>query len=127
MYDGNVNTYKIDRTLAIEEMIHSFESGRAQLPENGRQLGGRMRDGLGEYYRQMTALKRVPEEDSVNWVATYVNGGKPDHYAHAEVYCALALQWGSSTFPGASIEPEGREYRLWGDYRLHDDRPSMWR
>ena len=125
--ERDVNIYKTDRTLAIEEMIHSFESGRAQLPDNARQLGGRMKDGLGDYYRQTTALKRVPEEDSVNWVASYANGGKPDHYAHSEVYCALALQWGSSTFPGVSIEPEGRSYRLWGDYRLHDERPSMWR
>jgi hypothetical protein len=47
--------------------------------------------GIGEYYREMMALKRSLEQDSQgNWVARYVDWRKPDHYAHAETYCMLA-------------------------------------
>jgi hypothetical protein len=69
----------------------------AELPEDARQLGGRVRDGLGEYYRELLALSRVLEQNAQgNWVAKYVDGGKADHYAHAESYCALALKHRSS-------------------------------
>ncbi len=27
-----------------------------------------------------------------NWVARYLDHGKPDHYAHAEAYCQLATK-----------------------------------
>ena len=37
--------------------------------------------------------KRVLVQDtSGNWVARWVNNNKPDHYAHAEAYCLLALE-----------------------------------
>lgn len=56
--EGDITTYKVDRTLAIEEMVHSFERGRAQLPGTARELGGCKKDGLGDYYRQMMAPVR---------------------------------------------------------------------
>ena len=50
-----------------------------------------MREGVGEYYRQMIANHRVLEQDAQgNWVWHYLDRGKADHYAHAEAYCLLA-------------------------------------
>ncbi len=91
-YENGVRVYQINRTQALEEMFHAFQTEAAELPENARLLCGRVRDGFGEYYRQMMALKRTLEQNSQgNWVARYVDGGKPDHFAHAEAYCAVAL------------------------------------
>src|SRR5207237_542878 len=76
----------------LDEIFHAFQTQAAELPADARHLGGRVRDGLGEYYREMTALTRVSRQDSQgNWVAPYVDGGKADHFAHAEAYCARAL------------------------------------
>lgn len=80
-----------DRTSALDEMVDRFKHGVAELPSNARELGGVKENGIGEYYRQMTAQKRLLEQDAQgNWVRRYVDQGKPDHYAHAEVYCLLA-------------------------------------
>jgi hypothetical protein len=92
---GGVLVHHINRTQALEETFHAFQTQAAELPNTARVLGGRVRDGLGEYYRQMMAQARVLEQNSLgNWVARYLNYGKPDHFAHAEVYCAIALQRG---------------------------------
>ncbi len=83
--------WHINRTLALENLFQAFQAGKLWLPEQARQLGGRVRDGAGEYYREMTALERVLEQNSSgNWVARYVDHGRADHYAHAELYCYLA-------------------------------------
>ena len=29
-----------------------------------------------------------------NWVSRYDDQGKADHYAHAETYCQIAVEWG---------------------------------
>ena len=77
---------------ALEEVFDAFETQAAEIPKNARLLGGRVRDGLGEYYRQMMALSWVLEQNSLgNSVARYLDHGKADHFAHAEAYCALAL------------------------------------
>jgi len=95
VYKDGVLVHDINRTQALEEMFHAFQTQAVELPKNARVLGGRVRDGLGEYYRQMMALARVLEQNSLgNWVAHYFNHGKPDHFAHAEVYCAVALRRG---------------------------------
>ncbi len=88
-----VNTVHVNRTDALEAMFERVRAGKVELPQNARHLGGRVRDGFGEYYREMTALNRVLEENArENWVGRYVNGGKADHYAHGEAYCLLANQ-----------------------------------
>ena len=88
-----VDIYHINRVEALDEMFQRFHRREVALPANARQLGGRVRDGLGEYYRQLLAPKRTLEQDSQgNWVARWVDNGKADHYAHAEVYCMLASQ-----------------------------------
>jgi hypothetical protein len=95
VYKDGVLVHDINRTQALEEMFHAFQTQAVELPKNARVLGGRVRDGLGEYCRQMMALARVLEQNSLgNWVAHYLNHGKPDHFAHAEVYCAVALRRG---------------------------------
>lgn len=81
------------RTPAIEAMFHAFQVGRAELPADARQLGGRVRDGQGEYYREMLTLIRYLEQNAQgNWVGRYDDQGKADHFAHAEVYCMLAAE-----------------------------------
>ena len=83
----------MNRVEALEEMFHRFHEGLAELPRDARRLGGRMKYGLGDYYRQMMAIQRVLEQDAQgNWVARYLDHGKPDHYAHAEAYCVLATK-----------------------------------
>lgn len=80
-----------NRTQAIDEVVDRFRQNAVALPTDARQLGGRVREGMGEYYRELLALKRVLEEDvHRNPRANSVNNGKADHYAHAEVYCGLA-------------------------------------
>ena len=93
--DNRVDVWRTNRTQALDEMFHSFLTEAAELPQSARLLGGRVRDGLGEYYRQMMALKRKLEQNSMgNWVARYDDARKADHFAHAEAYCTLALDWG---------------------------------
>jgi len=89
--NGEVATVHINRVEALEEMFDRFHKGLAELPNDARRLGGRMRDGVGEYYREMTGLSRVLEQNAQgNWVWRYLDRGKADHYAHAEAYCLLA-------------------------------------
>ena len=89
---GEVATVHINRVEALEDMFDSFHKGLAELPRDARRLGGRVQHGVGEYYRQMTAIHRVLEQNAQgNWVARYSEHGKADHYAQAEAYCALAL------------------------------------
>jgi hypothetical protein len=91
--DGGVSTVHINRIEALEEMFDRFHRGLAQLPRDARRLGGRVRDGAGRYYGQMTALTRDLRQNSQgNWVARYLDHGKADHYAHAEAYCLLACK-----------------------------------
>jgi hypothetical protein len=91
---GEVATVHINRVEALEDMFDCFHKGLAELPRDARRLGGRVQHGVGEYYRQMTAIHRVLEQNAQgNWVARYLDHGKPDHYGHAETYCALALHW----------------------------------
>lgn len=90
-YENGVRVERLNRTQALEELFELFRTEAAELPRDARRLGGRVRDGVGEYYRQMMALSRVLEQNAAgNWVARYVDAGKPDHYAHAELYCMRA-------------------------------------
>ncbi len=90
---AGVRIVHVNRTLALEAMFQRFHDGKAELPRDARRLGGRVRDGFGEYYREMMALTRVLDENARgDWVSRYINGRKADHYAHAETYCLLAGQ-----------------------------------
>ena len=90
---AGVTVISVNHTEIIDEMVERFRDGEAALPEGARELGGRVRQGRGEYYWELLAMKRVTEQDSRgNWVAHWVDGRKPDHYAHAEVYTLLAAR-----------------------------------
>lgn len=83
-----------NRTLVLDAVFQLFkEEGRGgrPLPRDARALGGRVRQGVGEYYRELQALQRELHRDDVgNWVARWEDHNKADHYAHAEVYAYLA-------------------------------------
>ncbi len=92
-HEDGVRIRRLVRTATLDGMFQTFQEGQAQLPRNARHLGGRVRDGLGEYYREMQALSRTLEQNALgNWVARYVDAGKADHFAHAEAYCWDALR-----------------------------------
>ncbi|MEE8148081.1 MAG: hypothetical protein V3T24_10790, partial [Longimicrobiales bacterium] len=93
---SDVATVHINKVQALGEMFDLFHKGKAELPSDARHLGGRVRHGIGEYYREMMAPKRALEQNSQgNWVSRYDAGREADHYAHAEVYCMLAGKTGA--------------------------------
>lgn len=93
---SDVPTVHINRVQALDEVFDLFHMGKAELPSDARHLGGRVEGGVGEFYREMMALKRTLEENAQgNWVARYVSEGRADHYAHAELYCMLAGKTGA--------------------------------
>ena len=89
--DGVVpNQVHANRTLALDAVYDRFRDGTAQLPRDARQLGGRVREGYGEYYREVLVPTRSYEDDAHgNPTARWSKDGD-DHYPHAEVYCYLA-------------------------------------
>ena len=91
VHDG-VRFLAPNRTETMEAMFEAFKNGKVELPRNARQLGGRVKDGFGDYYRRVTTPKRQLEQDAQgNWTSRYDEHGKPDHYAHAENYCLQAM------------------------------------
>lgn len=87
--DGVAN---IDRTRALDETLGMFyvagESGAAQ--ETSNTLPANAHD-LADYYNHMTSSTRVLESGAQGVkVARYVASG-PDHFLHAENYCAMAF------------------------------------
>lgn len=84
-------TVRLDRTQTLDGMVARFRDGLAALPGAARQLGGRVDGGMGEYYRELQAPQRTLDQDAHgNWVARWLEHGKPDHFAHAEAYCYAA-------------------------------------
>jgi len=90
--NGEPNRYHINRTQALDEMFQQFKDEAVELPrDNARALGGRSKHGLGDYYRQLIVPKRTLEPDgNGNLRARWVDAGRDDHYAHAELYAMLA-------------------------------------
>lgn len=88
--NGSPTIYAANRTIAIAETFQAFHDDRLPLPREARTLGGRMKAGIGEYYRELLALHRQlePTPDG-NWAERWLNRGA-DHFAHAEVYAQLA-------------------------------------
>lgn len=98
-WENGVCVEKLNRTQALEELFYAFQQGDMELPADARRAGGRVRDGIGEYYREMMALSRVLEQNAAgNWISKYVDSGKPDHFAHAELYCMRAAIRGRGSF-----------------------------
>lgn len=80
--NGVVN---LDRTRTLDAMFAEFVSGTATLPANAKDMP--------EYYDHLKAQARVVEDGSNGTkIAHYVQReGKPDHLAHAENYCRVAM------------------------------------
>jgi hypothetical protein len=88
---GDMRTISANRTDVLDEMVDRFRRGLLPLPADARYLGGRVKEGYGEYYREMMALGRTLERDAHgNPRAKWVDNRKADHYFHSEVYCMLA-------------------------------------
>jgi hypothetical protein len=84
-------TVHMDRTIAMDDTFDRFRDGSFLLPAEARLLGGLESVGLGEYYRQVLAPQRSLEKDARgNWQPRWLDHNRPDHYAHAEVYCRAA-------------------------------------
>lgn len=83
----------IDRTRAMDATLALFANA-AMLDENGVYLPGNTLPGnaraIRDYYAQMMAPSRILTEDAKgNKIAVYV-ATQPDHFAFAELYCAMA-------------------------------------
>ena len=103
--DGRAAGVRLYRTEAIDRAFQRFHAARALLPRDARTLGGRVQNGVGEYYRELSALQRTLEPDAAeNLQWRWVNGGRPDHFAHAEVYCVYAEEARPASIPLGLID-----------------------
>ncbi len=92
---GEANRYVVNRGELLDETFQRFRDGVAALPRDAQRLGGRVKQGYGEYYRELLVLKRTLErDDQGNVVAKWLDPDRDDHYAHAELYCLLASKGG---------------------------------
>ena len=102
-YDRDAEPHPLiraNRTEALDAAFKRFHDELADLPRDAHQLGAKVREGIGEYFRELLAPQRTIERDARGRdVARWVEGGKPDHYAHAEAYCQLASE--------GPVRPEG--------------------
>ena len=89
--DGRPEGLRLNRLEALERAFQRFHDGIAPLRLEARQLGGALRRGHGEYYRELRAPQRTLEQDAQgNWQERWLDRGQPDHFAHAEGYCLYA-------------------------------------
>jgi hypothetical protein len=79
--EGVVNC---DRTRTLDEMYAAITAKSSTLPGHARDVR--------DYYAQLKAPVRVVERSASGQpVAMYVEGTNPDHFAHAENYCHVAM------------------------------------
>ncbi len=77
------HTVSAHRTLTLDATFARIRERALELPREVMAIAG--------YVEQMTAPVRVVEKDGAgNLVAKYVEGGRADHYAHAENYSTIA-------------------------------------
>lgn len=94
-WDARELAVNLDRTRAIDITFALFqaaalrdEAGEAPAEGNTLPVNARF---IADYYAQMKAPERKVVKDATgNPVAHYIETG-PDHYAHAETYCAMAM------------------------------------
>ncbi len=76
-----------NRTLTLDQTLARIRERRVEYP--------REVFAIPEFAEQLMAPVRVIEMDGQgNMVARYIEGGKADHYAHAENYAEIALRQG---------------------------------
>lgn len=74
----------MDRTRSLDEMYAALLSAASTLPINAREIP--------DYYDHLTAPVRVVRASARGLpTAVYLEGSKPDHFAHAENYCHAAF------------------------------------
>jgi hypothetical protein len=99
----DVNVLSINRNEAFDELTTRVRTRLMPLHSNARSLEEPIRDGSGEYYREMMAPYRLASRGSDGrWTARWTDNGKPDHFAHAEIYSMCAATNPLST-PGRVI------------------------
>lgn len=88
----------INRNEAFDSMTYRFRHGELALPRDARSLGRRMKNDVGEYYRELMTPVSVLEQNEAtgNFSRTWLSSNRADHYAHAELYCAVARELGST-------------------------------
>jgi hypothetical protein len=92
---GDANYLMINRTEALDELTKRIRDRQLFLPRTARKLGSEFKDGVGDYYRHLLTLRRTREQDAHgNWTDRWTDNGRPDHFAHAELYCMLAREAG---------------------------------
>jgi hypothetical protein len=85
-----VHAHRVD---FMDQVVERFRRQQVSLPKDARRLGGRVRDGQGEYYRELMAPQRVPFRDGHgNLDYRWDERHRDDHYFHAELYALLADQ-----------------------------------
>ena len=112
--------FRLNRLEAIEQTLRRFHDGLALLPVDARALGGRVKAGWGEYYRELLAPRRTFEQTADgNWETRWLDHGRPDHYAHAEVYCLYAEEVARTGRINLDLTPLPARYRgpLYGIFR----------
>ena len=113
--NGNPDGLHLHRVEALDRMLQRVREGIAEIPRDARHLGGRIRDGVGEYYRELRAPQRtLVQTADGNWEAKWVHHGRPDHYAHAEVYCLYAEEVARRTRLILTPVPERSRSPLYG-------------
>ncbi len=83
-WDYDEGVVNLDRTRTLDEMYAAITAKSSTLPGHARDVR--------DYYAQMKAPVRVVERSANGtMVAMYVEGTSPDHFAHAENYCHVAM------------------------------------
>lgn len=91
---GEVGRVNIDKSMALDTLIHDFINGAAWLPIDARELGESMPmkpyNGL---YHQMTQMVRLEEENSRGTiVGRWKKNRNADHWHHAAMFATVAAQ-----------------------------------
>jgi hypothetical protein len=84
-WSDNEKTLKVNRTESLDETVHKIKSSMIVFPRRGP-------EGLEEFFKHLTNIAKVLQEDesggrTFRWIKT-----GPDHYAHSLSYCLLASQ-----------------------------------
>ena len=89
--EGRPEVLRAHRVDFMDQVAERFRSRQVSLPKDARRLGGRFRDGIAEYYRELTAPQRQPFRDTRgNLDYRWLEYGRDDHYFHAELYALVA-------------------------------------
>ena len=80
--DDDEYKVSIDRTQSLDNSHSDILLKKVIYPSNARKIDE------GNFYKQMCAPKRIFKEDKNRYI--WDEGGKPDHYRHAENYEKIA-------------------------------------